>query len=186
MPRYIAFLRGINVSGQKIIKMEELRKIFEGMKFPNVKTYIQSGNVIFDSSEKNAEKLTQKIEKGLVKALGYDVAVILRSKEEIAEIVTLDPFNISSGTLQYKKTKAGDAKPYVVFVSLAPGNIPKLPMVSPKGDVEIVGVHKNTFFCLSHPLPNGTRGFPNAFIEKEFKIPATTRNWNTVNKVLEY
>ncbi len=175
MARYIALLRGINVSGQKIIKMEDLRKIFESFGLNNVKTYIQSGNVLFDSSAKNQETLTKKIEKGLAEALGYNVPVILRTQEEFVQIVELDPHTKYAGEK--------DSKFYVVFGAKELEKLPRLPFFSQKKDVEIKEIHKKEFFCLSHPLPNGTWGFPNAFVEKEFKIAATTRNWNTVNKL---
>ncbi len=175
MPRYIALLRGINVSGQKIIKMENLRTIFESFGVDNVKTYIQSGNVLFDSSAKNQETLTQKIEKGLAEALGYAVPVVLRSQEELKALVELDPHT------KYANRK--DSKFYIVFGSKELDEPLKVPYFSPKKEVEIVEVFKKEFFCLSHPLPNGTWGFPNAFVEKEFKFAATTRNWNTVSKL---
>ena len=92
MIRYIALLRGINVSGQKIIKMEALKNIFESLKLKNVKTYIQSGNVIFDASEKNSVLLNERIEKHLNKSLGYKVSVMLRTVTELGEIIKLNPY----------------------------------------------------------------------------------------------
>src|SRR3972149_562241 len=105
MTTYITFLRGINVGGKNIIKMEELSRIFESFGFKNVTTYIQSGNVSFETSKANAKTLTSKIEKGLRKALGYEVAVFVRSKGEMRALVKFDPF---------KHIKASDkAKTYV-------------------------------------------------------------------------
>lgn len=76
MIRYITFLRAINVAGQKLIKMEELAGIFAAAGFKNVRTYIQSGNVIFNSPSANLAMLKKKVEKALNKALGYDITVI--------------------------------------------------------------------------------------------------------------
>ncbi|HEX9961588.1 MAG TPA: DUF1697 domain-containing protein, partial [Pyrinomonadaceae bacterium] len=70
MIKYVAFLRGINVGGRHLVKMEDLRVLFASMNFENVKTYIQSGNVIFETSETSADVLAGKIERGLKEALG--------------------------------------------------------------------------------------------------------------------
>jgi uncharacterized protein (DUF1697 family) len=183
MITYIAFLRGINVGGKNIIKMDELKSIFESFGFKNVETYIQSGNVIFETSTTNKKTLTQKIEKGLNKELGYEVATFLRTKEEMRALVKHDPF---------KNIKASDkAKTYVTFLHQTSEVLKtsevlrkKVPFFSRKKDVEVIGVREGNVFCLSH-LVDGSFGFPNLFLEKELKTPATTRNWTTVSKMAE-
>lgn len=180
---YIAFLRGINVGGNKIIKMDDLKNIFESLGFKNVTTYIQSGNVSFETSMKSIKTLTPKIETSLHKALGYEVAVFLRTKEEMQALVKSDPF---------KKVKASDkGKTYVTFLQQTSEVLKNLdvlrkqaPMFSPKKDVEVIGVRGCDVFCLPHQV-DGKFGFPNAFIEKELGVPATTRNWTTVCKMAE-
>ncbi len=175
MIRYIAFLRGINVSGQKIIKMNELSKIFTSFKLNNVKTYIQSGNVLFDSNEKDTIKLTKKIEKGLEKALGYNVVAMLRTVAEMQKILHHNPFkNIQP---------AYDIKMYIVFVKeLLPIKQP-LPYISSKKHIEIFAMHDCNVFCISR-MQNGKFEYPNAILEKEFKIASTTRNWSTFCKMM--
>src|SRR5690349_4856769 len=106
--RYVAFLRGINVSGQKIIKMEELREHFKQPGFSNIATYIQSGNVLFDTKETDAETLRAKIEKNLAKKLGYSVTVIIRSQAELEEITKTCPFSDTELT--------GKAKIYITML----------------------------------------------------------------------
>jgi uncharacterized protein (DUF1697 family) len=173
--RYVAFLRGINVSGQKIIRMTDLAKMFSDMGFDNVRTYIQSGNVIFESREKDEVKLRSKIEKGLNKALGYAVPVVIRSSAELAEI---------AGKNLFAKTPA-ESKPYITFLAENPEkNMKDLPLLSPKKDVQVIGVHRLNVFCLSLCV-KGSFGFPNAFLEKELGVFATTRNLNTLMKLLE-
>ncbi len=180
---YIAFLRGINVGGTKIIKMDELKNIFESLGFKNVTTYIQSGNVRFETSTKSIKTLTSKIETSLHKALGYEVAVFLRTQEEMRALVKLDPF---------KQIKASDkAKTYVTFLHetsevLKASEVlrTRVPLFSRKKDVEVIGARGCDVFCLSH-LVDGKFGFPNLFLEKELKVPATTRNWTTVSKMAE-
>ena len=87
MIRYVAFLRAINVAGQKLIKMEELARIFTAAGLKNVRTYIQSGNVIFDATSANAVALRKKIEQALLNVLGYEVTVMVRPLADIEEIV---------------------------------------------------------------------------------------------------
>ncbi|HTB30445.1 MAG TPA: DUF1697 domain-containing protein [Bacteroidia bacterium] len=175
MIRYVTFLRGINVSGQKLIKMDELNRIMSTLKLKEVKTFIQSGNVLFNSPETNTEKLSQQITKKLKSELGYDVPVVIRTIDQLRLLIEQDPF---------KKIKEGDdIKLYVSFLPTTPLQKIKAPILSPKKDVKILSIHDGDICCLGLPLPNGTYGFPNLFIEKTFGMPATTRNWNTVNKV---
>jgi uncharacterized protein (DUF1697 family) len=177
MARYFAFLRGINVSGQKLIKMTELAKIFTDAGCSHVKTFIQSGNVVFDTSEPGAKVVEVKLEKVLAKSLGYSVDVFVRTAEEISQIVDMQPFVVFDNN--------SDVKKYVTFTKqLLPASL-KLPLLSPTGDVELIMTSSNNIFSLAHPAKDGRYGFPNSFIEKTFRIPATTRNWNTVCKMVK-
>ena len=82
MNTFITMLRGINVSGQKKINMEELKALYESLNLKNVKTYIQSGNVIFECSNSNISELTNKIEKMIKQTFSFSVTVIIRTKNE--------------------------------------------------------------------------------------------------------
>lgn len=175
MISYIAFLRGINVSGHKIIKMTDLAKMFTDLKFKNVKTYIASGNVLFESNEKDASKLEAKIEKEIKKTFGFDVVVFVRTREELEKIVKLNPF---------AKIKIEKPKFYVLLMKEKFAKL-KLPFVSEKYAVEIIAALDNNLFCVARPDVIGSGGGANLFIEKEHKIPATTRNWNTILKIME-
>src|SRR4051812_19370866 len=90
MTIYIALLRGINVNGQKMIKMDQLKNIFESLPFQNVKTYIQTGNVIFEAADDDL--LSTRIESKLNDVLGYHVPVIVRTLDELEGIVRQTPF----------------------------------------------------------------------------------------------
>jgi uncharacterized protein (DUF1697 family) len=92
MPKYVAFLKAINVGGQ-VVKMDELRELFSGLRFSNVETFIASGNVIFETKAAPDQKLEQKIEKHLETALGYAVGTFVRSMEEIRAISEYQPFS---------------------------------------------------------------------------------------------
>jgi len=172
--RYAAFLRGINVGGHKPIKMADLGRIFASMGFTGVRTYIQSGNVVFDAVQPDPASLAVEIEAGLTAELGYDVATMLRTGRELQKIVDIHPFAALP--------PGDDAKPYVTFLRrpLAPDLT--LPLISPKQDVEVFGGTEHALFSLSRQW-NGRYGFPNQFIEDALGAVATTRNWNTVSKV---
>lgn len=174
---FIAFLRGINVSGQKIIKMTELAKIISDMKYKNVRTYIQSGNVIFQSEEEEEAKHEENMEKMLLKKLGYEVTVIVRSLKDIEMLIGRNPFR--------KIEMTNDITAYVTFLKHESDSKLIKPERSEKDGVEVLSVKGGNVFCLSFRMKSGQKGFPNLFIEKKFKVAATTRNWNTVIKVFE-
>src|SRR5918912_760874 len=92
MPRYIAFLRAINVGGHNTVKMDHLRQLFESLGFANVETFIASGNVVFETTSSNAKALERKIERRLQAALGYGVATFIRTDAELAAIANYKPF----------------------------------------------------------------------------------------------
>src|SRR5262245_35337596 len=90
--RYGAFLRGINVGGKNMIKMETLRKTFESLGYENVKSYVNSGNVVFDTRKTDDGKLAKTIHAGIQKEFGFDISVMVRSMDDIAKIVAKNPY----------------------------------------------------------------------------------------------
>jgi uncharacterized protein (DUF1697 family) len=131
MAKYVAFLRAINVGGH-VVKMEQLRELFSGLKFANVETFIASGNVIFDTKSAPDQKLEQKIEKHLKAALGYEVGTFVRSTDEIRAIGEFPAFSsemlkkafavhvglmrgeLSAATLERAKDCSSDADDFLV------------------------------------------------------------------------
>ena len=176
MIKYVALLRGINVGGNKLIRMAELKRIFASLGLKNVQTYIQSGNVLFESSRADSVALTKHIETSLHKAVGFEVPVVLRTTAELEAIVKLNPFS--------KVKPDADAKLYVTFLVEALKTKPKIPLLSPKRDCEIIHLNPREVFTVAFAMPNGRYGESMAFIEKEFGKSVTTRNWNTVIKIL--
>jgi uncharacterized protein (DUF1697 family) len=175
MIKYVALLRGINVGGNKLIKMAELCRICHSLGLKNVKTYIQSGNILFESAKKDPVALTRDIEKGLRTAVGFEVPVVLRTISELETIVKLDPF---------KKAKTADAKFYVSFLVEPLKHKLRVPLVSPKNDCGIIHLTDREVFTVAFALPNGRSGESMmGLIEKEFGKSVTTRNWNTVLKL---
>ena len=179
MPKYIALLRGINVSGVKIIKMEDLRAMFAAMGYKNVQTYIQSGNVIFEAPKKETVKLAKDIEKGLAKALGYDVPVIVRTSEEVVGIMEKNHF---------KKLKAASeegVKTYVAFLSAPLSAEQAAYLKALNSDVDTFHLDNGELYIVVNEA-KGKSIFTNVFLEKKLKTPMTTRNWNTVCKLAAY
>lgn len=172
---YIAFLRGVNVSGQKLIKMAELKALFEKWGYKNVRTYIQSGNVVFELPKVKNETLAKKIESQLEKALGYDVTVVVRTPDEIKAIIAAYPFS---------KIKNHDTyRLHVAFLSAEPEktNTKELESLSSTDEMfKVTG--NNVYLIYRQDFPNTLAG--KNILEKKLKVRATVRNWNTVNKIL--
>jgi uncharacterized protein (DUF1697 family) len=171
MTKYVAFLRGINVGGKKIIKMEILRGIFEALGMSNVQTYIASGNVLFDTRARSEKALRSKLESGM----GHEVRVALFEFPEVASIVDQDPFKGIKAT--------PDVALFVTFLAEKPKQSPKLPFVFAKENLEVIALVGRAAFIVARRKQNGMFGFPNDFIEKQFGVTGTTRNWNTVQKI---
>ena len=175
MPTHIAMLRGINVSGHKIIKMERLRACFAALGFSNVKTYVQSGNVIFEAANDSPAGLSQKIEQNISRDFGFSVPVFLRTAEEMGEIIQRNPF--------LKDAALDQSKLHITFLSDAP---PKTaleqlqPLATKPEQLRILG-REIYLFC---PNGYGKTKLSNTAIEKKLSVGATTRNWRTVNTLL--
>lgn len=174
MAQYVAMLRGINVSGQKIIKMDRLRQLFESMAFTNVSTYIQSGNVIFDAEELDAAIVRDRIIHELKEQLTFDIPVIIRTPTELQEVVQDTPY----------ATVNVDEQRYVTFLSQAPTEAALAKLDAAQSEVDEYHVKGLTVYLLIRKT-YGDSKFSNNFIEKKLGVSATTRNWETVNKLIQ-
>ena len=177
MQTFISILRGINVSGQKKILMAELKALYETLKFKDVITYIQSGNVIF-KSDKNLSDLqfAANIEKAIYKKYDFNVPVIIRNKNEIQKIISVNPF------LKEKNMEA--KRLYVTFLSESPTkeNIENTKRFDFSPDRFFI-MGKEVYLCVSNGY--GQTKLSNNFFENKLKVNGTTRNWNTIQKLLE-
>ena len=174
MPTFISILRGINVSGQKSIKMIDLRVLYEGLGFTQVQTYIQSGNVVFEAEELDRQKVISAIQIAISKKYGFDVPIQLRSKEEMKRIIDNLPF---PGERQLNRL-------FVTFLAEIPAHIPMDEIEKLKAaDDEIA--FKNREIYLYVPAGYGKSKLNNNSLERKLKVEATTRNWKTVNKLYE-
>ena len=179
--RYAAFLRGVNVGGHKPVKMADLRVAFEGMEFQKVKTVLASGNVVFERPAgadlpDNALDLTVYIEKNLELSFGYPIAVALRTTADLQRLVESDPFKGVAMT--------PDTRLYVTFLSDPAKSRPDFSYSAPEGDLRIVRVGPGEVCSVLTLSPaRGTTDLM-ALLEREFGGSVTTRNWNTIGKVL--
>lgn len=174
MSTYIAILRGINVSGKNKILMLDLKAIFESMDFKNVKTYIQSGNVIFDA--KSAKNLSDLIKDKINQKYSFNVPVIIRTVAEIDAILIQNPF------LKQKNIELD--KLHITFLAEQPTkeNLDKINALQfEKDEFKVIG---NEVY-LHCPNGYGNTKLSNTFFENKLKVTATTRNWKTVNEILK-
>jgi uncharacterized protein (DUF1697 family) len=175
---YVAFLRAINVAGHAIVKMDALKASFDAAGCASVRTYIQSGNVLFECSETRATTVFRKIQAQLRLLVGGEPTILYRTIEELERLVRAKPFKALGS--------ASDTKRYVTFLSGPPEKRPRFPLVSAKEALEAVAMKNLDVFVVSGRKKNGFYGFPNNFIEKELGVLGTTRNWSTVMKIVEF
>ncbi|MGH2458886.1 MAG: DUF1697 domain-containing protein, partial [Chloroflexota bacterium] len=171
---YIALLRGINVGGHNV-KMADLRERFGELGFDRVRTYIQTGNVFFDSAETNQQTLRTMIERQLRAALGYEVATCVRTAEHLEHVLSLDPFNGIPVTPDVRLAVSFLAEPTAITLPL--------PHRTPDGAFELVGMTPTELFVVWH-LQDGRPGKSYSLLEKQVSVPATTRFWHTTAKIL--
>ena len=173
-PTYIALLRGINVSGQKIIRIEELKKMLEYLGFENVKSYIQSGNFVFNSKISNQEKIIKLIGNKIKEMFLFDVSVILRTHNDLLKILKNNPF----------VTNKPPERLYVAFLSDAVDKSCGKLLIPYKSKDEEFHIAENEIY-LYYADGAGRTKLSNNIIETKLGVKATTRNWNTVNKLYE-
>lgn len=177
MKTYISLLRGINVSGQKKILMADLKALYETLKFKDVVTYIQSGNVIFKTDKKESnQSLAKKIEQSIFKKYSFNVPLIVRSTSEIENIISNNPF--------LKDSNIDTDKLHVTFLSETPEKekLNSIAQFDYSPDKSIIIDQEVFLYC---PDRYGETKFSNMFFENKLKVSATTRNWKTVNKLAE-
>lgn len=176
MTKHLALLRGINVSGHNMIKMEALKKMLENIGFQNVETYIQSGNVFVDSEDENAASVGFKIKQEIAKVFGHDVPVVMVTKSDLELCFNNNP---------YLKEKDCDTKKlYVAFISkeLSSLALNDLKISNFKPDEAAIDASR---IYIKYAIGAGKTKLDQKYIEKKLNATATIRNWNTVTKLLE-
>jgi len=176
MPIYIAMLRGINVGGHNRIKMDQLRTSLEALGLQQVKTYIQSGNVVFKSATISPAALSRKIEKQIVGQFGFAVSVISRTADEINKTIANNPF-LNDSSINPEKL-------HVAFLSEAPAPLAlkRLAELTLEPDQSRC-LGKEVYFH----FPKGVSGSSlwKHPLDRVLSVEVTTRNWKTVNTLHE-
>jgi uncharacterized protein (DUF1697 family) len=172
MPIYVALLRGINVGGNKKIKMDKLRSSLEALGLEQVKTYIQSGNAVFKAAKISPAALAKKIEDRIVKDFGFSASVISRTASEIEAAIVNNPFLTQPGI--------DPEKLHVAFLSEtpSPSALKKLSDLTLKPDQSRSRGNEVFFY-----FPNGVSGSSlwKHPLDRVLSVEATMRNWRTVN-----
>jgi uncharacterized protein (DUF1697 family) len=171
---YIALLRGINVGGHTV-KMDRLRAQFSDLGFTRVRSYIQTGNVFFDSAEPDPQILRAMIEQHLRGALGYEVPACVRSVDEMERLLAVDPFQGINRTPEMRLAITFLAAPSTVTLPL--------PYRTPDGAYEVVAMTPTELFVVWR-LQNGRPGNSYSLLERQLGIPTTTRFWHTTAKIV--
>ncbi len=175
--QYISILRGINVSGQKKIKMADLKALYEAQGFENVTTHIQSGNVIFASKGADKEGLRKIIEKAIEEKYTFHVPVDIRTNQELKQVVKNCPY-------EEAKEEENGTKVLVTFLQSTPSNQNQELLLEYVKSPEKLTIQGSEVY-LYCPNGYGKSKLTNTFIENKLEISATTRNWNSVKKLYE-
>jgi uncharacterized protein (DUF1697 family) len=176
MKTHLAFLRGINVSGHNMIKMDTLKTVLENAGFQNVRTFIQSGNVFVDSEEEHGASVGFKIKNEIFKELGLEVPLVVVGKNDLEACLKNNAF-LMEKNCDLKKM-------YVAFVSkeLQGSAINDLKMSQFKPDEAQIDLSR---IYIKYAVGAGKTRLDQKYIEKKLNVVATIRNWNTVTSLLE-
>ncbi|MFA6065377.1 MAG: DUF1697 domain-containing protein [archaeon] len=174
MTKYVAFLRGINVGGNNLIKMDNLREEFKKMNFQSVETYIQSGNVIFQSNILNKTKIEKKIESTLSNTFKYNAKILVRSQKDIENVILHFP----------KIFDNSEWKHNIIFLSDKIDSKDILTKLETKPDIEINSYHKGVLFWSAKNDTITKSNMLKLSSREEYK-EMTVRNINTTRKIFE-
>ncbi|MDI5895939.1 DUF1697 domain-containing protein [Flavobacterium algoritolerans] len=176
MTTHLALLRGINVSGHNMIKMEALKTTLEAIGFQNVLTYIQSGNIFVDTEEESPAKVGFLIKQEIFKVFGHEVPIVVIAKEDLEACFNNNPF-LKEKDIDIKKL-------YVAFISttLQSTSINDLKISQFKPDEASIDGSR---IFIKYAVGAGKTRFDQKYIEKKLNVSATIRNWNTVTQLLK-
>jgi uncharacterized protein (DUF1697 family) len=171
----IALLRGVNLAGHHQIKMEVLRALCESLGLRDPQTYIQSGNVVFSTTERDLPKLARRIEAAIEKKAGFRPDVILRTTDEVRHVISKNPF--------CKRAGIEPAKLIVTFLADEPAAQVREQVLGIKGHPEEIHVRGRELYIY---FPDGMgQSKLNPVLSRILKNTGTARNWNTINKLLQ-
>jgi uncharacterized protein (DUF1697 family) len=170
MTTYIALLRGINVSGKRLIKMEALKTLCTSLGFENVQTYIQSGNIVFQSAQKKTAVLQDTLSNAIETTFGFEVSVLIKTSAALAKIITQNPFT-SNPSINPEHL-------HITLLSFTPDQqlLSKIPTEKFLPD-EFANISDAIY--LHCPNGYGQTKLTNTFFESKLKQTCTTRNLKT-------
>jgi uncharacterized protein (DUF1697 family) len=172
----ISMLRGVNLGAHNRVKMEALRALCETLKFRCVQTYVQSGNVLFKSDEKDLQKLSKRLEDAIEKKFKFRCDVISRTPSELKNVVARNPFP--------KRHGIEPSKLLVMFLSGDPGEEARTKVRALKVDPEELWIDgREVYIYFPNGMARPTLSWPT--IPKILNVSGTARNWNSVTKMLE-
>jgi len=175
MTRYVALLRGINVGGRKKVAMGDLRSTLSALGYEDVETYLQSGNAFFSAPGSDPAALARQIEEALKSALDMDVKVLVRTPADLAGVVEANPFPDST---------AEPSKLHVAFLSATPDAAKVAELDSRRFEPDELRVGERAVYVW-YPNGAGRSKLTNDVLERKLGVTSTTRNWNTVLKLLD-
>jgi uncharacterized protein (DUF1697 family) len=172
--RYAALLRGINVGGNKKIAMTELRVVLTGLGYADVSTYLQSGNAVFTAPRRSAQALARTLEGSIADTFGMKVSVVIRTSEELSGVLDRNPL---------PGEPENPSRFFVAFLSAAPAAERTSEIEAESFGADRIWVRGSEAY-LWCPRGAGDTLLTNSLIEKRLGVTATSRNWNTVNKLV--
>ena len=176
MTTYISILRGINIAGKNKVVMADLKTLYESLGFEDVATYIQSGNVVFKGPAANPSRLAKSLEDVFAGHFNFPIRVLVLTEDELRKVINANP---------YAQDPGKDAAFFhVTFLGAVPSNssIEKAQSIeAEEDDIQFIG-QAAYLYC---PNGCGRSKLTNNVLEAKLKVPATTRNWRTVNKLFE-
>jgi uncharacterized protein (DUF1697 family) len=176
MPVLISMLRGVNLGSHNRIKMEDLRGLYESLELNEARTYVQSGNVIFRTREKNAAKLARKVQEAIGRKFGFCPEVVVRTIEEMRHSLDSNPFR--------SRRDIEASKLLITFLAAEPGKQAQATLRNLKiqrEELHLIGRELYIYF----PDGIGKSKVPWSSVEKLLGVPGTARNLNSVVRMLE-
>jgi uncharacterized protein (DUF1697 family) len=176
MPVLISMLRGVNLGAHNRIKMDALRDLYKSLKLEDAHTYVQSGNIIFRTKEKNLATLAKKIQSAIEREFGFSPEVILRTVDELRQAIAANPFA--------KRRDVEPGKLLITFLAAEPGPEAYSTLLGLKAYPEELHL-KGRELYIYFPNGAGKSKLPWSSVEKLFKVTGTARNLNSATKMLE-
>jgi uncharacterized protein (DUF1697 family) len=172
MATFVSLLRGINVSGQRLITMVDLKRSFKGLGFDDVQTHLQSGNVVFDAEQDDPQGYASSIRKRILSDFGHSIKVLVLRSEKMQKIAISNPF------LSVVDVEAKWLYATFLFQSVSKAKFNELKLPAQKEEKAVL---IDQVMFLSCPHGYGRTKLNNRFFERTLDVSATTRNWNTVS-----